>query len=83
MERPATKDVWAFARRIHPVFVLLNWQWGAPGYVPSVGEIARGLESHIGNVVSGETTICYSGGLFAELDEDREIVFGFRMEHIG
>lgn len=58
----------AFTKKIHPIYVLLNWTWWDIG-VPTEKDLAKELTKLVENV-KDDCSYSATGGLFCGIDTD-------------
>ena len=57
------KNVRAFANKVAPLYVLLQWTWGFDNQIPSVREIENTLITELIEKATVDTRNCSTGGL--------------------
>jgi hypothetical protein len=77
--RPTERSVDIFARKVQPVYEVLNWGWQG-GPPPTVDEIRGELERQITACLKPETMRAESGGLFSQVEENGDISFGLEID---
>ena len=50
---------------VHNVMTFLDWGWGHPAKVPSIGQLYQEAERQLQRAAASETGYCASGGLAA------------------
>ncbi len=56
--------------RVHRTMMFLDWKWGMPGTVPSIGDLRRAARARMQECIEKNWHSIESGGLRAEYDPE-------------